>query len=196
MFSFYQGHCKPKTAFQVVASGLRVGSEPYFRILGAHAVILQLGLPEGICKFFVTKYFQNHWVYWIIRPDWEHSSHCNLDLPFGEPPLKPGSSLNLQITGKWVRAACPKIVHVASKPEEGHQAFNSFFEVSGISWGILFLTLIFIYLFSLGKLKNWLAKKFVRYSKILEGLAQRKIQHVYKRRKKVVLVWAALTNTI
>ena len=46
-FSFYNSRCKPKTS-QVVASGLWVGSEPCFRILGAHAVIPQLELPEGI----------------------------------------------------------------------------------------------------------------------------------------------------
>ena len=47
VFSFYNSHCKPKTPSQVVAS-LWVGSEPCFRILGAHAVIPQLELPEGI----------------------------------------------------------------------------------------------------------------------------------------------------
>ena len=45
VFSFYNSHCKPKTPSQVVASGLWVGSESCFRILGAHAVIPQLELP-------------------------------------------------------------------------------------------------------------------------------------------------------
>ena len=57
-FSFYNSRCKPKTS-QVVASGLWVGSEPCFKILGAHAVIPQLELPEGIKQDFCYKYIQN-----------------------------------------------------------------------------------------------------------------------------------------
>lgn len=42
--------CEPETAFQVMAACLQVGSQPYFGILGARAVILPLGLPERIYK--------------------------------------------------------------------------------------------------------------------------------------------------
>lgn len=61
--------CKAETASQVAASHLQSGSQPYFRILGAQALILLLGLLEGIYKIFVTKYFPDHWVCWIVRPN-------------------------------------------------------------------------------------------------------------------------------